>query len=62
MMDLLVTPGKMVPLFRGGVTSSSEPSARLSKMKRFMAPTSVISWSSPNNQRHCWQPCSSAIF
>merc|ERR1712172_68337 len=31
-------------------------------MKRFIAPTSVISWSAPKSQRHWWQPCCSAIF
>ena len=52
--DCLVTPGRTVPEVRGGVTSSTSPvEADLSRMKMFMAPTSVISWSSPNTHNTC---------
>ena len=60
-ITILVTPGRMTPVSSGGVTSSWLPSVFRSRMKRFMAPTSVMSCSGPNSHKHCWQPCCSAI-
>ena len=61
-MDLRVTPGKMIPLSSGGVTSSLLPSGCSRWMNMFIAPTSVISWSSPKSHKTCWQPYFSATF
>ena len=35
----LVTPGRITPVLRGGVTNSLEPSGSSRRMKRFIAPT-----------------------
>ena len=34
-----MTPGRITPVLRGGVTSSLEPSGSSNRMKRFIAPT-----------------------
>ena len=61
-IDLRVTPGRMTPESSEGVTSSLFPSFPSRKTKMFMAPTSVISWSSPSSHRTCWQSYRSANF
>ena len=49
---LLVTPGRMMPLSSGGVTSSLFPvDLFCRKANTFMAPTSVTSWSGPKSHR-----------
>ena len=55
--DRRVTPGKIRPESKLGVTSSLRPSECWKKAKIFIAPTSVISSSGPNNHNACWQLC-----
>ena len=59
--DRRVTPGKIRPESKLGVTSSLRPSECWKKAKIFIAPTSVISSSGPNNHNACWQLCWAAI-
>ena len=42
----LVTPGRITPVLRGGVTNSLEPSGSSRRMKRFIAPTwwACLAW------------------
>mmetsp|Transcript_20502 Transcript_20502/g.34304 ORF Transcript_20502/g.34304 Transcript_20502/m.34304 type:complete len:206 (+) Transcript_20502:85-702(+) len=55
-----VTPANMSPRVKGAVTSSMAPpslSRFFSTKKIFIAPTSVIWWSSPYNQSTWLEPC-----
>ena len=58
----LVTPGRMSPLVRGAVQSSFSPSSFLMTKKRFMAPHSVTSSSSPHIHRTWLYPFAMASF